>query len=138
MADVKKTCFIGRVTHDLDLRRVPSGDAVVEFSIAINERFTRKDGNKTERTDFFDLTAWGKQAEILAQYVTKGRSLYLECDPYVDKWEDKTTGEKRQKVRFKVKDFQFLGDTKATPSQSQVANDDEEVEEDDDDSSISF
>jgi len=112
---------------------------VCDFSLAINERFTSKDGDKKEVTEYIDFTAWSKNAETIAQYVDKGQSMYVEAKAKTDKWADKTTGENRSKVKFEVLGYQFLG-SKAGPSQASVSQttDVDEIEEDLEDSDIPF
>jgi single-strand DNA-binding protein len=143
MASLNRCAFIGNVTHNPELRRIASGNAVVDFSIAVNEKFTTKDGERREDTQFLDFTAWGKQAETIAQYVTKGQSMYVEAKVKNDKWDDKTTGEKRSKIKFEVLGYQFLGGggkssgEKPTSNVSQSAtsvapsNTDDEIDEED-------
>lgn len=143
MASLNRASFIGNVTATPELRRTANGVAVVDFTLAINEKFTDKNGNKRESTEFLSFSAWNKQAEVLAQYASKGQSLYVEAKAKVDKWDDKTTGEKRSKIKFEVVGYQFLGGNggggSGKPSQAVVSKTDDEVEENlDDDDSIPF
>lgn len=101
--------LIGNLTRDPELRVTPKGTAVTKFGLAINR--TYKDANEQTREDvtFVDVEAWGKQAEVLAKYVTKGRPLYVQGRLQLDQWEDKTSGEKRSKLKVVLESFQFLG-----------------------------
>lgn len=100
--------FIGNTGRDIELRYSASGDAVANFSLAVNEKWTAKDGSKQEKTEWVNLVAWRKTAEILAQHVSKGDKLYVSGKLRTREWEDRD-GNKRSTVEIEVKDFEFLG-----------------------------
>lgn len=76
--DLNKVMLIGRLTKNPELRSTPSGQQVTSFSLATNRYFTDSSGKKQERSEFHTVVAWGKLAEICAQYLTKGRKAYIE------------------------------------------------------------
>ncbi|MDD5756991.1 MAG: single-stranded DNA-binding protein, partial [bacterium] len=92
MANANKVILIGNITRDLELRYIPGGQAVIEFTIAINQRYKDKAGQSQEKTDFIPIVAWGKQAELIKQYLSKGSSVYIEGRLQQDSWEDKNDG----------------------------------------------
>lgn len=108
MASLNKVMLIGNVTRDLELRYTPKGTAVTEIGLAVNRRY-RVDDETREETTFVDITFWGKQAETLNQYVKKGNPIYCEGRLQLDTWDDKTSGQKRSKLRVVGENFQFLG-----------------------------
>lgn len=110
MPNLNRCTFMGNLTRDPELKYTPKGTAVCNFGLAINERWT-DNGEKKESTTFLDFVAFNKQAETIAQYMKKGRPLYVESKAQLDQWDDKQTGSKRSKVNFVVKEFQFLGDS---------------------------
>ncbi|MBI5555266.1 MAG: single-stranded DNA-binding protein, partial [Elusimicrobia bacterium] len=100
--------LIGNITRDLELRYIPGGQAVVEFTIAVNQRFKDKAGQSQEKTDFIPIVAWGKQAELIKQYLGKGSSVYVEGRLQQDSWEDKNDGTKKSKLKVVAQHVQFL------------------------------
>jgi len=109
MASLNVCHFIGNVTRDPESKFLPSGEAVCDFGIAINHNYTTKGGEKREKVTFLDLTAFGRTAEIITEYAKKGKSVYVECRADLDQWDDKTTGQKRSKIKFIVNGVQLLG-----------------------------
>jgi single-strand DNA-binding protein len=107
MASVNKVILIGNLGQDPELRYLQSGQAVCEFSVATNEKWTDKEGEKQERTEWHSITAWGKTAENCAQYISKGSAVYIEGKLQTDKWEDKE-GVKRSKTRIVAQNVTFL------------------------------
>ena len=79
-----------------------------EIGLAVNRKYRTKEGEDREETTFVDCEAWGKQAEVLKQYMTKGKPLFVEGRLKLDTWEDKDGG-KRSKMRVVIENFQFLG-----------------------------
>jgi len=108
VANANKVILIGNITRDLELRYIPGGQAVVEFSIAVNQRFKDKAGQSQEKTDFIPIVAWGKQAELIKQYLGKGSSVYVEGRLQQDSWEDKNDGTKKSKLKVVAQHVQFL------------------------------
>ncbi|MBL9140251.1 MAG: single-stranded DNA-binding protein [Phycisphaerae bacterium] len=108
MANLNKVMLIGNLTRDPDLKFTAGNQAVCELGIAVNRKYKTKDGEEREDTTFVDCEAWGRQAEVLKQYLTKGRPLFVEGRLKLDTWEDKD-GQKRSKMRVVIENFQFLG-----------------------------
>src|SRR5690606_28236953 len=99
---------MGNLTRDPEIRYTPKGNAVADVAIAINRRF-RVDDEVREETTYVDITFWGRQAETAAQYLKKGRPIFVEGRLQLDSWEDKSTGQKRSRLRVVGDGFQFLG-----------------------------
>ncbi|MDA1008495.1 MAG: single-stranded DNA-binding protein [Planctomycetota bacterium] len=108
MANVNKVILIGNLTRDVELRAIAGGQSVGNFGLALNRNFTTKDGEKREEVTFVDCEAWGRTAEIMKQYLSKGRPVYVEGRLKLDSWEDKE-GKKQSKLKVVVEEFQFLG-----------------------------
>lgn len=108
MASLNKLMLIGNLTRDPELRHTPKGTAVAEISLAINRTWTNESGQKQEEVTFVEATFWGRQAETLQQYTSKGDPLFIEGRLQLDTWDDKDTGKKRSKLRVVGEHFQFL------------------------------
>ncbi len=109
MASYNKVLLLGNLTRDPELRVTPKGTAVCQFGLAVNRQFKDESGQTREEVTFVDLEAWGKQAETIAKYLTKGRPLFVEGRLKLDQWDDKTSGQKRSKLKVVLENFQFLG-----------------------------
>jgi len=109
MANLNKVMIIGNVTRDPEIKYTPKGSAVTDLGIAVNRVYTPEGGEKREETTYVDVTLWGRQAEIAGEYCKKGRSIYIEGRLQLDTWEDKTSGQKRSKLRVVGENFQLLG-----------------------------
>ncbi len=107
MANFNKVLLIGNLTRDPQLSYLPSQTAVVEFGLAVNRRWTGKDGEAREETCFVDCRAFGRQAENINKYLTKGQALFVEGRLTFDTWTAQD-GTKRSKHRVTVEKFQFL------------------------------
>lgn len=134
-----KIILAGRLTRDVELRYTPKGTAVAQVTLAINRRWSDS-GVDREETTFVDVEAWGRQAEVLAQYLKKGRELMIDGRLRQDTWEDKETSKKHSKLKVVLETFQFVSGEKepkaeqparpaATPSKetaptNQAADDD--------------
>src|SRR6185312_13303104 len=88
---------------------LPSQTAVAEFGIACNRKFKSAAGEDREEVTFVDITAFGKQAELINQYFTKGKPIFIDGRLKYDSWEDKQGGGKRSKLTVVVENFQFIG-----------------------------
>jgi single-strand DNA-binding protein len=106
--------LIGNMTREPELRHTPSGVAVCDCGLAINERFKNAAGEIKEKVLFVDFTAWGKQAESLAQYMAKGSPIALTGSLQLDQWENEK-GEKRQKITVRADRVQFLHKAQGKP-----------------------
>src|SRR4051794_36674791 len=109
MASFNKVILLGNLTRDPQMRYLPSQTPLVEFGLACNRRFKMQAGEEREEVLFVDCSAFGRQAEIINQYCTKGRPLFVEGRLKYDTWEDKQGGGKRSKLTVVVENFQLLG-----------------------------
>ena len=105
-SDLNNVMLIGRLTKDPESKYLPSGSAVVEFSIANNYYMSSK--NSTE-VNYFDIVAFGKMAETVAKYLTKGKQIAISGTLRQDRWQDKDTNAARSKVRIIMQSMQMLG-----------------------------
>ena len=108
MANFNRVLLIGNLTRDPQLRYTPAQQPVCEFGLAVNRSWKGNDGQKHEDVCFVDCTAWGRQAETLSKYMSKGRPLFVEGRLTFRQW-DGPDGKKRSKLEVTVENFQFLG-----------------------------
>lgn len=108
MASVNDCTFIGNVGRDAEVRFMPSGDAMANFSIACTESFKNKEGNKQEKTEWVRVVLFGKQAEIAGEYVKKGTSVYVNGKLQTRKWTSKE-GVEQFTTEIVCNRFQLLG-----------------------------
>lgn len=108
MANFNKVILAGNLTRDPQVSMMPNNKPVCEFGMAINRKWRSESGEMREEVCFVDLIAYGRQAETLAQYMSKGKPLLVEGRLKYDQWEAKEGG-KRSKLRVVVDTFQFLG-----------------------------
>ena len=113
MANLNKVMLIGNLTRDPELRVTPKGTAICTFSLAVNRKFKDESGGEREEVTYVDIEAWGKSGENISKYCTKGRPLFVEGRLRLDQWEDKTTKEKRSRMKVVCENFQFLGTGRA-------------------------
>ncbi|NNE90592.1 MAG: single-stranded DNA-binding protein [Verrucomicrobiales bacterium] len=109
MASLNKVMLIGNLTRDPEVRYTPKGTAVTDIGVACNRSYTTDTGERREDVTFIDVTLWGRSAELVGQYMKKGRPIYIEGRLQMDSWEDKNTGQKRSKLKVVGENFQFLG-----------------------------
>ena len=107
MANFNKVILLGNLTRDVEMRYTQGGTAIGKLGMAVNRRYTQN-GETKETTCFVDLTAWGRQAEILSQYTSKGAQLFVEGRLEYSTWEGKEGG-KRSKLEVVVENFQLMG-----------------------------
>ena len=105
---LNKVTLIGNLGKDPELSYTPSGVAVAKFSIATNERWKDQEGNPQERTEWHNIIAWRKLAEICGQYLKKGSKLYIEGKLQTRSWDDKNTGVKRYATEVIANDLIML------------------------------
>jgi len=103
-----KVIIAGNLTRDPELKFLANERAVANFSLAVN-RYFMKDGKREEETTFVDIEAWGKTAELVGQYLVKGRCALVEGRLKVDTWTDKTTDQKRNRMKVVADIVQFIG-----------------------------
>ncbi len=110
MANLNKVMIIGNLTADPEVRTTPRGNSLTELRLAVN-RITngQGDGERREETTFLDVTCWGRTGEIAAQYLSKGRPVFIEGRLQQDSWEDKQTGQRRSRIRIIAENLQLLG-----------------------------
>jgi len=108
MAGVNKAILIGNLGRDPELRYTQSGQPVVNFSIATTENWTDKNGERQERTEWHRIVVWGKTGENCAQYLSKGRTVYVEGRIQTREWEDRE-GQKRTTTEINAQNVTFLG-----------------------------
>jgi single-strand DNA-binding protein len=120
MSDLNKWIGSGRVTRDTELRYLANGTAVADVGLCSN-RVYYKDKQKVEEPTFTDVTLWGKQAESLAQYLTKGTSVTVVGRLKLDSWE--TDGQKRSKLKVVAEEVNLGSRPKSTPSTDSGYND---------------
>ncbi len=105
---VNKVILLGRLGQNPEVKYTPSGSAVANFSVATNEAWNDKSGQKQERTEWHRVVVWGKTAELCAQYLTKGRQVYLEGRLQTRQWQDKD-GQTKYTTEVQATTVQFIG-----------------------------
>lgn len=108
MASVNKVMLVGHLGRDPELRYTPSGAAVANFTLATNEAWTDKSGEKQERTEWHRIVVWGKQAEIAGEYLTKGKQVFVEGSLQTREWNDRD-GNKKQTTEIRAQRVIMLG-----------------------------
>ena len=108
MASVNKVFLIGNLTAEPEIRQLPSGESVAMFSLAMNRRFTNARGEQVEDTTFVEIDAFSRTAEVIRQYVHKGDPLFVEGRLRQDRWQDKTTGAQRSRLKIVAEGIQLL------------------------------
>ena len=109
MASVNKVMLLGNLTRDPEIRYTPKGTAVTDLGMAINRIRTGDNGERIEEVTYVDVTLWGRSAELAGQYLSKGRSVFIEGRLQLDQWDDKATGQKRSRLRVVGENMQFIG-----------------------------
>ena len=122
---------MGNLTRDVELKYTPSNQPVATFGLAMNRRYKTKDGENRDETTFVDCEAWARTAEVMSEYLSKGRPVFIEGRLKLDQWQDKE-GNNRSKLRVVVENFQFVdsrgntgggggGDRSSAPQQTASA-----------------
>lgn len=126
MSDFNQCILMGRLTRDVETRYLTKGTAVAQIGIAVTRKWTAEGGEKKEDTAFVDCEAFGRQAETMAQYLKKGSSIHIVGRLKTDTWDDKSSGQKRSKLKVVVESFQFIGSrddkTEGTPAPVKAAS----------------
>ncbi len=107
---LNKVILYGNLTRDPELKALPSGSQVANFGMATNRTFKDKNGQKQETTEFHNVVAFGRTAEVIAQYCKKGRPIYVEGRLQTRSWDDKEGGKKNYRTEIIVDTFQFGAD----------------------------
>ncbi len=108
MAKLNKVFLMGNLTRDPELRYTPSGTAIASFGIAINRNWSGPDGEKKEEVCYVDINMFGRRAEVINEYFSKGNPIFIEGRLQFQQWETKD-GQKRNALRVVAEDFQFIG-----------------------------
>lgn len=108
--------LIGNVGKDPEVRTTASGQQIASFSLATSQRWKDREGNKQEKTEWHNVVAWGKLADIVARFVTKGSRLYIQGRIETQSWDDKESGQKRYKTQIVADQMTMLGDRKSGDS----------------------
>ena len=108
MANFNKVILAGNLTRDPELRYTPKGTAIASFGLAINRTWKSETGETKEEVTFVNVDAFGRQAEVVGQYLKKGRLLLMEGRLKLDSWEDKNTHQKQSKLKVVLESFSFI------------------------------
>lgn len=114
---VNKCLFIGNLTADPEIRTMPNGEQVANFSIALNEKYKAKDGNVVENVEYVRIVLYRRLAEIAGQYLTKGSQVYIEGRLKTRKWQD-NNGQDRYTTEIQGDNLQMLGGRQDEPKQA--------------------
>lgn len=104
---LNRVLLAGNLTRDPQVRFFANEKAVAEFGLAINRRFKDANGQQKDETTFVDVEAWGRTAELVGQYLTKGRGCFIEGRLKFDSWDDKESGQKRSKLKVVADRVEF-------------------------------
>ena len=118
MGFVNKVMLMGNTTRDPELRQLPSGTQVCEFTLAINRVYKTASGEEKQESVFVDCTAFNRTGEVINEYCEKGKPLFVEGRLHYETWEDKN-GNKRNKLSVIVENFQFVGNRESNPPERQ-------------------
>ena len=106
---INKAILVGNLGRDPEIRSTASGRPVANFSVATNRRWTDRDGNRQEQTEWHNIVCFGRLAEVAGQYLSRGRQVYVEGRIQTNSWEDRQTGETRYRTEIVCDNFQMLG-----------------------------
>jgi single-strand DNA-binding protein len=106
MASYNRVILVGNLTRDIELRYIPSGQAVSDVTVAVNDRRKTASGDWVDEATFVDVTLWGRNAEVASEYLSKGSPVLIEGRLKLDRWE--TDGQKRSKLRVICEKMQML------------------------------
>ena len=121
MPNLNRVMLMGNLTRDPELRYLPSNTAVVKLGLAINRRWRNQQGEPQEETAFIDCEAFGRQAEVINQYLSKGRPVFIDGRLKLDQWQDKDGGN-RSKIVVTVRSIQLLGGKKDGSTKSEYVD----------------
>ena len=108
MASFNKVIIAGNLTRDPELRYTPKGTAIAQITLAVNRKWKSETGEMKEEVSFIDVDAFGRQAEVIGQYLRKGRPFLVEGRLKQDTWEDKNTKQKQSKIKVVLESFSFI------------------------------
>jgi len=107
MANYNRVLLMGNLTRDIELRHTAQNQPVANVGIAVNRRWRSREGEDREETTFVDCEAWGRTAEVMSQYLSKGRPVFIEGRLRLDQWQDKE-GKNQSKLRVVIEAFEFI------------------------------
>ena len=105
---VNRVFLMGNLTRDIELKHTPSDQSVATIGLAVNRTYKTREGESREETTFVDCEAWGRTAEVMSQYLCKGRPVFIEGRLKLDQWDDRESGKKRSKLKVVIDNFQFV------------------------------
>jgi single-strand DNA-binding protein len=123
MSSYNKVTLMGNLTRDPEVRYTPKGSAVCDIGIAVNRKWKDDNNQVKEEVTFVDVTFWGKTAENVGKYFSKGSPIFIEGRLATDSWEDKQTGQKKSKTKVVGELFQFIGGKSDGDSERRTNND---------------
>jgi single-strand DNA-binding protein len=127
---INKVILVGNVGADPEVKYTPSGVPVGKFSLATNERFRNKSGEWQDRTEWHNIVAWQRLAEIVGEYVSKGSKVYIEGKLQTSSWENRRSGEKKYRTEIVARDLVLLGLRESDNSKPEHATSGEQREPD--------
>ncbi len=123
MANLNKVFLMGNLTRDPELRYTPTGLAVTSFGIAVNRVWKTPEGEQKKETCFVDISAFGKRAEVVSEYFSKGKPIFIEGRLQFRQWEAKD-GQKRSALSVVLDSFEFIGPKTSASSNEQAGHED--------------
>lgn len=120
MANLNRVFLMGNLTRDPELRYTPAGLAVASFGIAINSTWTSKTGEKKEEVCYVDISIFGRKAEVIGEYFSKGNPIFIEGRLQYNQWETKD-GQKRNALRVVADSFEFIGGSTKRPEGANIS-----------------
>lgn len=109
MASLNKVLLIGNLTRDPELRQTPSGQQVCRVGLAMNRKFKSQTGEMREEVTFVDVAIWGVRGETASRFFKKGDPMFIEGRLHLEEWQDKQSGQKRQRLSVIADNWEFVG-----------------------------
>lgn len=125
MASFNRVILLGNLTRDPELKYTAKGTAIARLGLALNRKWKTESGDMKEEVTFVDVDAFGKTAETLSKYLSKGRSVFIEGRLKLEQWDDKKTGEKRSKLGVVLESFSFMDSKGEKPQEKPTAKSEE-------------
>ena len=122
MPNLNKVMLMGTLTRDPEVKYLPKGTAVAQIGMAINREYKTDAGEKREEVTFVDVEFFGRTAEVVGEYLKKGRPVFVEGRLKLDTWDDKQTGQKRSKLKVMGEKVEFLGSREGGQQQEHAAS----------------
>lgn len=116
---INKAIIIGNITRDPELKSLPSGQKICSLSVATNRTWKDANGEKKEAVDYHNVVAFGKQAEVIAQWMKKGSQVYVDGRMTTRSWDDKDTGKKMYRTEIIAENVQFGSSPKKEKEEGQ-------------------